>query len=50
MLYYLTLVMVVVVFEVLLDSGRPFSTSRSCLGLLFLPGGGELRRIPVFRF
>ena len=50
-LHFFTLVIVVVVFASLFDSGRPFSRSRSCLGLLpaFFPGGGELRRMPVLR-
>lgn len=48
--HFFTLVIVVVVFPSLLDIGSPFSTSRSCLGLLPFPGGGELRRIPVLRF
>lgn len=47
LVYRFTLEMVVVVFGVLPDMGRPFSTS---LDLLFLPGGGELRRMPVLLF
>jgi len=48
--YLMVLEMVVVVRPSLPDMGSAFSRSRSCLGLAFLPGGGELRRMPVRRF
>jgi hypothetical protein len=48
--YLMVLEMVVVVWPSLPDSGSPFSRSCSRLGFAFLPGGGELRRIPVRRF
>ena len=46
----MVLEIVVVVWPSLFDSGNPFSRSCSRLGFAFLPGGGELRRIPVRRF
>jgi hypothetical protein len=49
-IYLMVLEMVVVVWPSLPDSGSPFSRSCSLLGFAFLPGGGELRRIPVRRF